>query len=194
MSDDDSYEVEQILGHRKKRLGKGFRDEFLIRWKGFGSEHDTWEPRQNLTGCKDLLKEFQSHLESESETELMTPPPTTAPKRFSSIIEESASKTLEAAEIITRRRLQVGEGHKAEKLETSDTEEANGVKTISEKRLHGKGVSTNLPWHYIFIIAASLLLVGAVAGALFYTGSVTTLKEMWSHYSRSGSVHADDHS
>ena len=44
-SDEDPiYEVEQIEGERKR---KG-RIEYFISWKGYGSEHSTWEPRANV--------------------------------------------------------------------------------------------------------------------------------------------------
>jgi len=40
----DVFEVDAILDHR----GSVKKTEFLIRWKGYGSKHDTWEPRSNI--------------------------------------------------------------------------------------------------------------------------------------------------
>lgn len=51
--DSDEYEVEKIL---KKKKGK---EVYLVRWKGFGSNFDTWERKENLIHCPKLLKEFQ---------------------------------------------------------------------------------------------------------------------------------------
>lgn len=31
--------------------------EFLIRWKGYSSKSDSWEPEENLD-CKDLIERF----------------------------------------------------------------------------------------------------------------------------------------
>ena len=31
---------------------------FKIRWKGFSEEYDTWEPEENLAGCKELVEQF----------------------------------------------------------------------------------------------------------------------------------------
>lgn len=36
--------------------------EFLIRWKGFSSADDTWEPEKNLN-CPELINKFMQKLE-----------------------------------------------------------------------------------------------------------------------------------
>ncbi len=57
------YEVEQLLGHRfvSRRGGhKGRKNrlEFLICWKGYSPKNDTWEPRENLLTCNDILNDY----------------------------------------------------------------------------------------------------------------------------------------
>ena len=52
---EEEWEVEKILNKRKVR-GK---NRFLVWWKGFIVEGDTWESRKNLENAKDLLKEFK---------------------------------------------------------------------------------------------------------------------------------------
>jgi len=47
--------VEQILNKRKVR-GK---EKYLVRWKGFTAESDTWEGRENLENTKEAIKEFE---------------------------------------------------------------------------------------------------------------------------------------
>jgi len=47
--------VEQILNKRKVR-GK---DKYLVRWKGFTAESDTWEGRENLENAKEAIEEFE---------------------------------------------------------------------------------------------------------------------------------------
>ena len=54
------YEVERILMHRDKHpLHKwSIKREFLVKWLGYGPEHNTWEPEANLTNCPELLSEY----------------------------------------------------------------------------------------------------------------------------------------
>ena len=39
------YEIEKILGHRKRRDGK-YR--YLVKWRGYSYEESTWEPSSNF--------------------------------------------------------------------------------------------------------------------------------------------------
>lgn len=50
--EEKGYEVEEIMSHKQK----GSRRMFLVRWKGFGPEGNTWEPESNLQceSCKIL--------------------------------------------------------------------------------------------------------------------------------------------
>ena len=47
------YEVEQILGHRKS----GRTMQYLIKWLGYGHEHNEYVPAKNLN-CPELLQEY----------------------------------------------------------------------------------------------------------------------------------------
>jgi hypothetical protein len=57
---DDSleYEVERVLDARDTKRGKTTRKEYLVKWLGYGHEHNTWEPEKNLTHCQDILADF----------------------------------------------------------------------------------------------------------------------------------------
>ena len=48
------WEVEQILDMRTGRSGK----QYLIRWKGYSSAHDSWEPWENINAPL-LMVEFE---------------------------------------------------------------------------------------------------------------------------------------
>jgi len=52
---EEEWEVERILNKRKVR-GK---DKYLVRWKGFTAESDTWEGRENLENAKEVIEEFE---------------------------------------------------------------------------------------------------------------------------------------
>ena len=49
------WEVEKILNKKKIRGVV----KYLIQWKGFMAEGDTWERRENLKNAEELIKEFE---------------------------------------------------------------------------------------------------------------------------------------
>jgi len=51
----EEWEVEKILNKKKIR---GV-EKYLIRWKEFTAEGDTWEGRENLKNAKELIEEFE---------------------------------------------------------------------------------------------------------------------------------------
>ena len=52
---EQEYEVEAILAHRRFR-GKY---QYLVKWKGYDSSENTWEPENNLTHMEELLNEYK---------------------------------------------------------------------------------------------------------------------------------------
>jgi hypothetical protein len=70
--DGDIFEVAAILDHREYKVRGGKPSthphrpakpaktsmRYLISWKGYGPEHNTWEPAKNLTGCQELLDAY----------------------------------------------------------------------------------------------------------------------------------------
>ena len=51
----DEYFVEAILDKRTRRN----KVEYLIKWQNYPSHDNTWEPKDNLTHCKEKLQEFE---------------------------------------------------------------------------------------------------------------------------------------
>ena len=51
----EEWEVEKVLN--KKRI-RGV-EKYLIRWKGFMAEGDTWERKENLKNAEKLIEEFE---------------------------------------------------------------------------------------------------------------------------------------
>lgn len=49
-----SYEVEKILRERILRNNK----MYLVKWKGFSEDENTWEPIENLQGCERILAKY----------------------------------------------------------------------------------------------------------------------------------------
>ena len=52
---EEEFEVEKILN---KRMVRG-KEKFLVRWKGYTAEEDTWENKENLENAKELVEEFE---------------------------------------------------------------------------------------------------------------------------------------
>jgi len=53
------YEVEKILSKRK-RYGKV---EYLVRWKGYTAEEDTWEKEGNLENAREVVEDYKREYE-----------------------------------------------------------------------------------------------------------------------------------
>ena len=60
---EEEYEVEKILNRRKMWE----KDKFLVWWKKYTVETDTWEERENLENAKELVKEFEREYGKEAE-------------------------------------------------------------------------------------------------------------------------------
>jgi hypothetical protein len=60
LDEEPLYRVEALLKHRDRRYGKARkpRREYLIKWEGYGMEHNTWEPKSNLLTCNQLLRAY----------------------------------------------------------------------------------------------------------------------------------------
>jgi len=52
------YTVERVLDHRDRRQGRRLVREYLIRWTGYGPEHNTWEPQSNMAGATEAIAEY----------------------------------------------------------------------------------------------------------------------------------------
>ena len=54
----EEFEVESILNHRYDKKQK--KDLFLIKWKGYSSSENSWEPETHLLHAKRLLDIYKS--------------------------------------------------------------------------------------------------------------------------------------
>ena len=55
------WEIEKILNKRKIR---GV-EKYLVRWKGFIVEYDTWEKKEDLGNAREVLEEFERRINAE---------------------------------------------------------------------------------------------------------------------------------
>jgi len=60
---EEEWEVERILNKQQVR-GK---NKYLVHWKGFTAEPNTWEGRENLKNTKKAIKEFEKEYRQDME-------------------------------------------------------------------------------------------------------------------------------
>jgi hypothetical protein len=65
------YEVEQIESHRFVGHGKL---QFLVKWLGYGVEHNTQETQANCANCPEKVSEYWSAMQSQSGMSLVAAP------------------------------------------------------------------------------------------------------------------------
>ena len=56
IGDNDEWEVEAIIGHRQK-YGKM---TYQVKWKGYPTLENSWEPEAHLGNTSELLEEYKS--------------------------------------------------------------------------------------------------------------------------------------
>jgi len=60
---EEEWEIKKILN---KKMVRG-KEKFLVRWKGFTAEADTWEGRENLGNAKEALRDFEKEYSRDQE-------------------------------------------------------------------------------------------------------------------------------
>ena len=53
----EEYKVEAILTHRTY---KNRQTRYLVKWKGYDSSENTWEPESNLSNAEEELSDYKT--------------------------------------------------------------------------------------------------------------------------------------
>ena len=53
-----SYELKRLMDRRERILRGKTVVEYLVRWKGYGAEHDKWLKQEELGNAKELLRDY----------------------------------------------------------------------------------------------------------------------------------------
>ena len=61
---DQEYEVEEILDQRWVRN----QQEYLVKWKGYSQEENTWEPIKNLESCQGRIDQYHQRHPTQNRT------------------------------------------------------------------------------------------------------------------------------
>jgi hypothetical protein len=76
---DEEYEVESIIGKRRKKNSGNLvfsslgSVEYRVLWKGWGKDQATWEPEENLENVQEMVDEFNRKLEGRSKSQGNSP-------------------------------------------------------------------------------------------------------------------------
>ncbi|KAK4096360.1 hypothetical protein N658DRAFT_519247 [Parathielavia hyrcaniae] len=62
VQDCDYFQVEAILDGRRRKGRKGRKGgwEYLVKWAGYGHEHNSWEPGAHFEQCPEILQQFRN--------------------------------------------------------------------------------------------------------------------------------------
>jgi transposase InsO family protein len=55
---EEEYEIEAVVKSAMRGKGRNRRLHYLLRWKGYGPEYDTWVPEEDMEHARELVDDF----------------------------------------------------------------------------------------------------------------------------------------
>ena len=59
---EEEFEVEAILRHRDRKIGRTTRREYLVKWLGYSDLDNTWEPMKHLLHSQETVDRYLEQL------------------------------------------------------------------------------------------------------------------------------------
>lgn len=56
---EEEVEIKRLLQKRRIRRGRSWSTQYLVRWLGYGPEHDKWIPVTRLSHARDLIDTYK---------------------------------------------------------------------------------------------------------------------------------------
>jgi chromobox protein 5 len=65
IGDELEYELEMVLSHRERRVAnrRTPKREYLVKWKGYSTAHDSWEPESHLVNAQEAVQAYWARRE-----------------------------------------------------------------------------------------------------------------------------------
>lgn len=60
----DVYEIQSLLSRRHRTVRGKRRTEYLVKWKGWGNEHNAWYDSSDLTHAKEAIADLEARIEA----------------------------------------------------------------------------------------------------------------------------------
>lgn len=131
MASEELYEVERIVDKRKNKKGK---TEYLVRWKGYESEDDTWEPEQHLVNCEEYIHDFNRHHTEKQKESTLTRTNRTSPNNARKQISRSTNSNFSKT---SPKSLVIGKDHESKNSQlfaTSQKFRKNTAPSLSNRK------------------------------------------------------------
>ncbi|KAJ2991661.1 hypothetical protein NUW54_g8135 [Trametes sanguinea] len=93
--DEEEYEIEAILDAKHGTFPEG-RVGYLVKWKGYGDEHNSWVDERDAEGAQDLIAEFWKHHKKGARKSDVKPKATPKPRKSSAKADSDVESTAPA--------------------------------------------------------------------------------------------------
>jgi len=127
-SEEETYEVEDIRDKRKSLKNIG-GVEYYVKWVGWDSDTNTWEPPEHLETCMGLVEQFERKLARRKE-------------RREAKRKEDIQKREQKHQ--RRKEREMANVNKLKSVDTSDSDEKDVGKDINHNNVKAKSISRGL--------------------------------------------------